>query len=145
MTHHYTYIARTPTLDEYRNICVAVGWRDYVNFDVASDALANSIYSLVVEYEGTAIGMGRIVGDGHIFFYIQDIAILPNHQGHGIGRNIMQHIMDYLHKHAPDKAFVGLFAATGTQSFYNRFGFNVFEEDSTGMSQAIRRNTSLNP
>lgn len=31
----YRIIERAPTLAEYRRICVAVGWQDFINFDAA--------------------------------------------------------------------------------------------------------------
>ena len=53
------------------------------------------------------VGMGRIVGDGAIYFYIQDVAVKPEHQGRGVGRQIMEHLLAYLQAQAPPKAFSG--------------------------------------
>ncbi len=60
--------------------------------------------------------MGRVVGDGAVYFYIQDIVVHPEHQGKGIGENIMSALMTYLQENAPDKAFIGLFASKGKRS-----------------------------
>ncbi len=35
-------------------------------------------------------------------------------------------VISYLKGHAPEKAFVGLFAAEGTLPFYARYGFAVY-------------------
>ncbi|MED1425669.1 GNAT family N-acetyltransferase, partial [Bacillus altitudinis] len=59
------------------------------------------------------IGMGRIVGDGAIYFYIQDIVVHPEYQKNGIGKKIMNTLVEYLNQNAPDKAFIGLFASQG--------------------------------
>ncbi len=119
--------ARTPTLEEYRELCAAVGWAETINFDAAPASLARTLHSIVVLDRGRtathAVGMGRIVGDGALYFYVQDIIVRPEYQGLGLGRRIVERLMAWLHIHAPERAFVGLFAAEGKDSFYAHFGF----------------------
>ena len=134
----YQIEERTPTLAEYQALCTAVGWESVINFEVAQRALDRSLYGIVVLSEGEAVGMGRIVGDGAIFFYLQDIAVIPSHQGRGVGRLILDKLIAYLQANAPEQAFIGLFAANGTTSFYERFGF-VQHEGLTGMFQVVPR------
>lgn len=123
MTPPCTLIDRLPTPDEYRALCESVGWGAVINFEAARTAIPNSLAGVVAVQDGQAVGMGRIVGDGAIFFYIQDIAVHPDHQGRGLGRAIMTRLMAYLAAHAPAKAFIGLFAAEGKGPFYEQFGF----------------------
>ena len=52
--------------------------------------------------------MGRIVGDGALFLYIQDVLVRPSLQGGGLGDSIMERLMTWLGRSAPDRAFVGL-------------------------------------
>jgi ribosomal protein S18 acetylase RimI-like enzyme len=127
-------IARPPTLDEYQQLCHAVGWSAVINFAVASAALAQSVTAVVARTEQQTIGMGRIVGDGAIYFYIQDVAVLPAHQHRGVGQRIMDHLLAYLATAAPAQAFIGVFAAQGTESFYQRYGFQTYPA-LTGMFQ----------
>lgn len=110
----YRLIERAPTLAEYRALCEAVGWGNAINFAAAQQSLDRSLYHVVVAAQEQMIGMGHIVGDGAIYFYLQDIAVLPAYQRRGIGRLIMDRLMGYLKQHAPDQAFVGLFAAEGS-------------------------------
>jgi ribosomal protein S18 acetylase RimI-like enzyme len=43
--------------------------------------------AVVVALDGSqVIGMGRLVGDGVTYFYVQELAVLPAYQGRGIGR-----------------------------------------------------------
>jgi ribosomal protein S18 acetylase RimI-like enzyme len=132
MSKNYILSEEKPTLEEYKSICTAVGWGDIVNFDVSSKALDNSIYSVVARHNGKAIGMGRIVGDGAIFYYIQDIAVLPEYQKKGIGKMIMDKLLDFFYSHASEKAFLGLFSVEGVEGFYERFGFKQ-KENRKGM------------
>lgn len=138
MVESYSLQERLPTLGEYRALCTSVGWEDFMNFDVAQTSLDSSIYGVVAVCDEEAVGMGRIVGDGAIYFYIQDIAIHPVHQKRGLGTRIMEALMDYLNAHAPEKAFVGLFAAEGTQPFYRHYTFDAYPA-LTGMFTVIHR------
>lgn len=129
-------VERVPTATEYRQLCESVGWGQVMNFEAAVEALPRSLHAVVACRNGAAIGMGRIVGDGAIFFYIQDVAVDPRLQGQGIGRRILEALVGWVHTHAPKKAFLGLFAASGTQSFYERFGF-ASHSGMVGMFQVI--------
>ncbi len=104
-----------------------------MNFDVAEKAIENSLYAVVAVQDEQTVGMGRIVGDGAIFYYVQDIAVLPEYQKRGIGIKILNTLMGYIKTHAPDKAFVGLFAAEGTVPFYERYGFKDYSPSMTGV------------
>jgi len=131
-------VERVPTIEEYERLCRAVGWGDVMNFAAAAQGLPRSLHAVVAEADGTAVGMGRVVGDGAIFFYIQDVAVHPDCQGRGIGSEILSTLVGWVRENAPDKAFFGLFAIHGTEPFYERFGFEVYAHD-VGMFQVLRR------
>jgi ribosomal protein S18 acetylase RimI-like enzyme len=136
MFEAYDIHERAPTPDEYRAICEAVGWAAVINFEAAVQSLERSLFAVVVMQGDAVVGMGRIVGDGAIYFYIQDIAVMPTHQGRGVGQLVLQRLMAYLRDHAPDKAFVGLFATEGAVEFYRRYGF-LIHSAMTGMFQVM--------
>ena len=116
-------IARAPTRDEYERLCRAVGWRDDVNFAAAAAALANSLFLVVAEIDGEAIGMARVVGDGAMFFYVQDVAVAPEHQAKGVGTGLMHALRDWLVANAPAQAQAFVFEAGGRHGFYQKLGF----------------------
>ncbi|MDQ6422201.1 GNAT family N-acetyltransferase [Paenibacillus sp. LHD-117] len=132
MNNEYKAVLRMPTLAEYETVCCAVGWRDFMNFDVAEESLKQSLFGVVILLDDEIVGMGRVIGDGKIYFYIQDVAVVPSHQNKGIGNLIMIEITNFLKSNAPEKSFIGLFSSSGKESFYNRFGFNK-HEGMTGM------------
>lgn len=128
-----------PTLEEYKYLCESVGWTNYMNFEVVKTSLKNSIHCITVKDNKQIVGMGRIVGDGAIYFYIQDIVVHPDYQKHGIGNEIMNHLVEYLKINAPDKAFVGLFASQGKETFYEKFNFKDYSPNMTGMFTVISK------
>ena len=132
MNEKYILVERTPSVEEYQKLRDAVGWGN-VDLEATEIGLHNSLFSVCVIFEDRVIGCGRVVGDGSIYFYIQDIIVLPEFRGKGIGKHIMDSIMDYLKAHAHANAFVGLMAAKGASRFYEQYGFTKRLADRPGM------------
>ncbi|WDE01329.1 GNAT family N-acetyltransferase [Thalassomonas actiniarum] len=99
--------------------------------EAAIKALPNSLYGVHIKLDNQVVAMGRIVGDGALNFDIVDIAVQPEFQGQGLGRQIMQHIMDYLEQQAPKGAYICLMA--DVPALYEKFGFKLSRPRSEGM------------
>jgi len=125
-------VERLPTVEEYLSFRRAVGWND-VDEDTAREGLQGSLFSVCAMKGEQTIGCGRVVGDGAIYFYIQDIMVMPGFQGQGIGKSIMEAVMGYLREHARSGSFVGLMAASGAAGFYPGYGFRERAPDGPGM------------
>ncbi len=134
--HQYEMLERIPTTEEHSFLWEAVGWGN-VNTEMTAASLAHSVYGMVVVHDSKVIGMGRIVGDGHMYFYIQDVAVLPEFQGQGIGNTIIEQLLSYIRSHSYPGAFVGLFASHGNDPFYERYGFKNHAPGMTGMLMVI--------
>ena len=61
-------------IDTYLELRQSVNFRKLTR-DQAKKGLSNSMYTLVAFKDGKAVGMGRIVGDGAIICYVQDLII----------------------------------------------------------------------
>lgn len=134
----YEIIERVPTVWEHQTLWEAVGWGS-VNLDMTERSLSNSVYGIVIIHEQSVVGMGRIVGDGVMYFYIQDVAVLPGHQNKGIGKLIIDHLLGYINRKAFTGAFVGLFATQANDAFYEKFGFKDYSPTMTGMFKVIEK------
>ncbi len=128
----YRLVERDPTVEEYQRLRRAVGWSEMLDEGVAA-GLPNALYSVVLELDGQAVGCGRVVGDGGLYFYLQDVMVLPEYQGRGQGARIMEALMSYLERSCHPGAFVGLMAAVGAEPFYERYGFGRRAEEQPGM------------
>lgn len=53
----------------------------------AEAALRTGLFRVIAFCEGKAVGMGRLVGDGAMYWYIQGMAVLPKYQGRRIEKN----------------------------------------------------------
>lgn len=126
------YEKRVPTIEEYNRLRVSVGWGE-VPVDIGHRALAQTLFGVCAFHENQIIGSGRIVGDGGLAFYIQDVMVLPEFQHHyGVGSQMMNCIFDYIHAHAFPFSDVGGMAARGQESFYKRFGCLVRPNETMG-------------
>lgn len=78
---------------------------------------AASVCGVVAQDSGGRLaGMGRVVGDGAFYFYIQGVGVHPERQGRGLGRDIVRRLTTLAHEIAGGHAFDGLFATKETES-----------------------------
>ena len=128
---------RSPTITEYTRLRGLVGWWE-TDENATDMALKNSLFSVVAIEHDTVIGFGRIIGDGGLYFYIQDLIIHPEFQTKGLGKSLIKELMGYIMTNAKSGAFIGLMAANGLEKYYDRFGFKARDEDAPGMYQIIK-------
>lgn len=73
----------------------AVGWTSYSQKpDILEAAIKGSRDILVAYDEDQLVGLIRTVGDGVSIIFVQDILVLPDYQRQGIGRSLLQAILD---------------------------------------------------
>ncbi|MBU2713523.1 GNAT family N-acetyltransferase [Zooshikella harenae] len=126
----YTIIEEVIDVENFLRLRIITGLTPRTK-DAAVKALPNSIYGVHILCNGKPIAMGRIVGDGALNLEIVDVAVDPEHQGKGLGRKIMEHIMNYLDKSVPKGAYITLMA--DVPELYQKFGFKFSRPESEGM------------
>ena len=94
------------------------------------------MFNVTAVVEGEVVGMGRLVGDGVMYWYLQEIIVLPEYQGKGIGKAIVNHLIEHIRKMSISGTGVevGLTAVKGKEPFYEKFGFSC---GSSGMKKWI--------
>ncbi|WP_436669335.1 GNAT family N-acetyltransferase [Paenibacillus kandeliae] len=123
---------RIPSIEEYLHLRQISGLSE-MSREGAEKGLPLSLFAVVLEEQGEAIGMGRVVGDGGLFFLVSDIAVHPDYQGRGYGKVIMGEITAYLKQHMPPRAMASLFADVPADRLYAQFGFEYAAPASLGM------------
>lgn len=126
------------TPEIYEVVRRSVGMREYERQDVKR-ALKNTLFSVVVWEQDRPVGIGRVIGDGRVAFFIKDVATVPDRQGRGIGTIVMENLMDYIRKTGADNAYVGLMSLKDKEKFYRRFGFHTrpYKDEGYGMTQYL--------
>lgn len=127
----YTTAFESPCVDEFSQLRDKIGWGE-TDFEMAKNSLENSLFHVVIRHQSKLIGMGRVIGDGSMYFYVQDVVVDPQYQKQGIGNALMMQIESYLSRAANKGSTIGLLAAKGKEGFYTRFGYTLRPSDSLG-------------
>ena len=132
----YALKAETPSDEEYLRLRVAAGL-SRKSPEGAAIGLANTWHAVVVRRDGEAVGMGRVIGDGGLFFMVVDIAVEPAHQGRGLGKAIMTALVERLREAAQSRAHVALIADGEAHRLYALYGFTLTAPGGVGMQMVI--------
>jgi GNAT superfamily N-acetyltransferase len=117
--------------------CSSVDWQTVANSlknvgmayhdpDVHRRAFQASHTTVFVHDGSLLLGFGRALSDGEYQAAVYDVAVIPNAQGRGVGKLIIQTIMERL----PGCNLI-LYATPGMEGFYKKLGFGLM---TTGMA-----------
>jgi GNAT superfamily N-acetyltransferase len=118
----YVFNEEIPSRTKYNELREIVGWGALDNESVEK-SLPRSVYAVTARFNGEIIGFARVIGDGSLCFYIQEIIVHPEHQKRGIANTFMKYIIEYLNKNAIKRSYIGVFAGKGLEKFYKKYGF----------------------
>ena len=80
---------------------------------------ANSVFRCFALEHGKLVAAGRVLADGRDCAYLCDIAVLPSHQGRGLGKGITSRLVERSKGHRK----IILYAVPGRESLYRALGF----------------------
>ena len=109
----------TIELEEVITLYRANGWSSAEKPDALLAGLRNSHSLVTARADGQLVGLGNAISDGHLVVYYPHLLVLPEYQGKGIGRGIMEVLA---------KPYAGfhqqMLTADGEAiDFYKRMGF----------------------
>lgn len=128
---NYLIKLESPSIEAFSLLRNKVGWDD-IDVNLAQTSLNNSLFHVTIYNKSQLIGMGRVVGDGAMYFYIQDVIVDPDYQQGGIGSVVMEYIERYLSVSAKKGSTIGLLAAKEKEDFYAKYGYIKRPNDSLG-------------
>ncbi len=134
----YTVRLATPSVADYRRLRQEAGLSPKTA-EAAERGLPNTLFAVQILAGDEVVGMGRVIGDGGCFYQVCDIAVLPLHQGRGLGKTIMREIMRYIEQEVPESAYISLIADGQAYLLYQQFGFVLTAPRSVGMGLVKRR------
>ncbi|MEO0980666.1 MAG: GNAT family N-acetyltransferase [Pseudomonadota bacterium] len=130
-------IEKTPDPDTYLALRAAGGLSPY-EWQAAETGLKNSLFSVMLFDGETAVGMGRLVGDGGLFVQVTDIVVHPDYQGQGLGQKVMTALVTHIETELPPSIYVSLIADVPANRLYEKFGFRETAPSSLGMARRGR-------
>lgn len=135
------WVENNQNTDVYLSLRKAVNWKE-LSKEQAEKALKNSLYILTAYENDEPIGMGRIVGDGAVICYVQDLIVIPEKQSDGIGGMILNRLKKFVASEGiPGTTMMfDLMCAKGRENFYEKHGFMArpTEDLGPGMIQYIK-------
>ena len=128
------------TGEEYNHLRETVDWRP-ISLEQAKRGLQNTTFLVVVREEGKAIAMGRVLFDYGYTAYIGDVIVKPEYQGKGIGKTIVEKLINDVMSAAEseDRIMFILGAAKGKEGFYEKIGFEKRPNDFSGHGMTMWR------
>jgi spermidine synthase len=123
-------IINTANYEKLKDLYRDAGWwhedNDEKDPDLLQKIISGSFCFALATIDERYIGMGRAISDGVSDAYIQDVMVLNELRGHGIGNLIMDEIIHHLK--SQNINWIGLIAEPQSVSFYERYGFSKMEE-----------------
>lgn len=129
-----TLVENSITVSEYLQLRAAVNWK-VLSDNQARQAIDRSLFFVkAVDEEGNIVGMGRIVGDGAVVCYIQDLVVHPSVQGQNIGSLIIKRLIAFVDSIREENTtmMLCLMCAKGREPFYEKHGFIARPTDNLG-------------
>ncbi|WP_051697771.1 GNAT family N-acetyltransferase [Prevotella sp. 10(H)] len=130
------YKAELPDADSFFELFRTTGWSSTKQKEELFEAISNSWYSLSAYSNDRLVGFGRIISDGNLHAFIVDLIVLPEYQGQGIGKKILNDLT----AEAKNKGIndIQLFCAKGKKDFYLKNNFEERPENAPGMQYRIK-------
>lgn len=110
------------TAEIYESIRDTAGFHRYDREDVRA-AIDGGLFSVVAYVDDVPAGIGRLVGDGRIAFFVKDLVVRPEYRHLGIGSLILDELIGYIRSRCCDHAYIGLMSTPGREGFYEDRGF----------------------
>ena len=129
--------------EDYTALRASVGWTNRSEVQTRR-ALERSFETITARENGRAVGMARLVGDG-LYLILADVAVRPNCQGRGIGRRMVELLLDAARAATPagSQVSIQLISAADREPFYEKLGFCTIPNESCGhgMQLLVRSET----
>lgn len=113
-----------PFTEDYMALRKKVGFFD-LTIDQAHKSLNNAITVICAYDDGKLVGMGRLIGDGAVICYIQDLMVDPACQGKSVGKTLVKKLTECARALVSPgtQMYLGLMSVKGTEAFYEKCGF----------------------
>jgi aralkylamine N-acetyltransferase len=99
-------------------------WKEGMDKSRLKDLIRGSfLFAVAIDISTRkSVGMGRVISDGISDAYIQDLVVLPEWRGRGVGRMILSALLDECR--ARKISWTALIAEPDTSGFYRSLGFS---------------------
>jgi GNAT superfamily N-acetyltransferase len=84
------------TAEEFILLWEAVHWGPGPSLEQTRLAMEHTLFRVSVFDEDQIVAMARVIGDMGLDYYIKDVIVRPDYQGKGIGRLLINEILQFI-------------------------------------------------
>ena len=122
-----------PNRDQLWDLFQTTGWN--VKYQLLPDDLVRALrasWHILCAYDGERlVGFGRLVSDGVLHAVIDELMVLPEYRGQGIGGEILERLVKKCR--GAGVRDIQLFSARGKREYYEKRGFRARPDNAPGM------------
>lgn len=121
------YKNELPAIEAYWPLFLSTGWNEKFNLDqqALEKAIQNSTFYVSAYEDERLVGFARAMSDRVMYAAIYDVMVLPEYKKRGIGKKLVENITQQCRECGVYS--VHLFAASGTEPFYQKLGYTPAE------------------
>ena len=86
------------TAEEFIHLWESV-WGEGPSLEQTKLAMDNTLFRVSIFDGNKIVAMARVIGDMGLCYYIKDVIVLPEYQGKGIGRMLIDELLKYINEH----------------------------------------------
>ncbi len=120
-----------PAATEFRTLYLATGWGSPTEEHCARALAGSWAVCSARDAEGALVGVGRMISDGAMHAYVNEMIVREDARGAGVGAEILRRLVALAASAGVTQ--IQLFAARGRAPFYARHGFVPRPDDAPGM------------
>ena len=100
--------------------------------EIVDRGIDHSINFGAYDGDGAQVAFARVVTDRCTFAWIADVFVIPEHQGHGLGKRLVESILAH-----PELRVMGrwLLGTADAHGLYSRYGFDPLERTERFMAR----------
>ena len=113
------------TAEEFIELWETV-WGSGPSLEQTKLAMEHTLFRVSVYDNEKVVAMARMIGDMGLNYYIKDVAVRPEYQKKGIGKLLINELLDFVKKNgiSGTDIFVELCAVPDKVPFYEKLGFD---------------------
>lgn len=115
-------------------------WGDGPSLEQTKLAMEHTLFRVSIFDGDKIIAMARMIGDMGLDYYIKDVVVVPDYQGKGVGRMLINELLNFINMNGikDTNIFVELCAMPDKMPFYEKFGFDSNEAQRLKMMYHIK-------
>lgn len=127
-----------PTDAQLRELYDSVGWSAYTSDMLSLRGAIENSSTVVTAWDGDQlVGLARLISDGYVIAYLQDVLVNPSHQRRGIATELVRQGFDPYGKARQHVLITD--DEPYQRAFYESLGFTEAHDFTDGESRAFLR------